>query len=387
MDLGSPLEYRLIILPDKNDTPSYLRQALFSYFINVAYLNTKVNDKETNYCMLIHTSGKKVDHSEDYKQVINVFNVLGNKDHKDYEKYIKEIWEMAEKRYGSAKIADEITSYIANNILRNKVVVMNSETDRNNIDFSTATNPVSIFTTAIGGNIVSRGVTFINLLSMFFTRDVKHKIQQDTYIQRARMFGNRGKYLPYFELAIPEKLFLDWHRCFVFHRLALESVKSGNAPVWLEDKRIKAVSATSIDKTTVAMDSGEMSFEIFDYKDDIEDIIKDEPKKSLEKLKTLQCRLNNGLPAYLVNFIEHFSPDGNNSLAIHSSTDISKWSDIDKEKIERPKGLIGNRDLEEKKYPHAVHHIKIFYNKDKKARVFYRYVGNIKFLRNLRNSK
>src|SRR3546814_19609708 len=60
---------------------------------------------------------------------------------------------------------------------------------------------------------------------MFFTRDVKHKIQQDTYIQRARMFGNRGDYLRFFELTIPEALYLDWHRCFVFHRLALAAIK------------------------------------------------------------------------------------------------------------------------------------------------------------------
>lgn len=383
INLNSPLEYKREIMPDIYDAPSYLRKAIFSFFINVAYLNTEINKTETNYCMLIHTSGKKVDMSEDHKQVINVFNILGNQDDKNYDKYVQQIWETAKKRYGKSKIADKLTSYIIDNISRNKVVVMNSDTDKRNIDFSTATDPVSIFTIAIGGNIVSRGVTFINLLSMFFTRDVKHKIQQDTYIQRARMFGERGGYLKYFELTVPAKLYLDWHRCFVFHRLALESVKSGSAPVWLEDKRVSAVSPTSIDKTTVAMDSGEMSFEIFDYENDIEDIIRDESKKSLEKLRTLQARLTGGkLPEYLVNFIGQFSPDGNNSLAIHRSTDISnRGNDVDKKNIVRPRGFIGDYEQEKKRYPHAMHHIKIFYNKENKARVFYRYVGNIKFLK------
>jgi len=385
IDLNSPLKYNLEILPENYDAPSKLRQALFSYLVNVAYLNAEMNEKETNYCMLIHTSGRKVDHSEDYKQTMNVLNVLANQDDKNYGKYVKQIWETAKSRYGTSGIADKITSYIIDNISRNKVVVMNSGTDRGNIDFSTATNPVSVFTIAIGGNIVSRGVTFINLLSMFFTRDVKHKIQQDTYIQRARMFGERGNYLPYFELTIPKGLYLDWHRCFVFHRLALESVKSGSTPVWLEDRRVSVISPTSVDKTTVAMDSGEMSFEIFDFGDDIEDIINDESKKSLDKLKTLQGRLaNEKFPRYLVSFIEQFSSDGNNSLAIHGSTDISNRSDVDKRNIARPRGLIGTNEQEKPKYPHAVHHIKIFYNKEKKARVFYRYVGNIKFLRNLR---
>jgi len=97
---------------------------------------------------------------------------------------------------------------------------MNSERDKN-VDFKAATNPSALFTIVIGGNIVSRGVTFDNLLSMFFTRDSKHKIQQDTYIQRARMFGSRKAHIHYFELTIPDQLYADWHRCFVFHRLAL----------------------------------------------------------------------------------------------------------------------------------------------------------------------
>ena len=76
---------------------------------------------------------------------------------------------------------------------------MNSDKEVNAADNRTATDPTAPFTITIGGNIVSRGVTFNNLLSMFFTRDVKHKLQQDTYIQRARMFGSRGTYLKYFD--------------------------------------------------------------------------------------------------------------------------------------------------------------------------------------------
>jgi hypothetical protein len=71
-------------------------------------------------------------------------------------------------------------------------VVLNSERDRTAAG-DNATEPSSPFTIIIGGNIVSRGVTFPNLLTMFFTRNVRHKLQQDTYIQRARMFGARGE--------------------------------------------------------------------------------------------------------------------------------------------------------------------------------------------------
>ena len=116
---------------------------------------------------------------------------------------------------------------------------MNSDTDKQLVDFETGTEkPAAIFTISIGGNIVSRGVTFNNLLTMFFTREVKHKIQQDTYIQRARMFGNRGEYIENFELSIPEDLYDNWHRCFQFHRIAYAHAISGK-PAWLGDKKVR----------------------------------------------------------------------------------------------------------------------------------------------------
>jgi len=384
VDLKSTPKFELIFLPDKYDDPSYLRDALFRYFLKVAYLNIRVNRKEKNYCMLIHTSGKKVDMSEDYRQVTKIFNTLADQNDKNYEKYVEKMWHVAEKRY-DASTANALTRYILENISRNKIVVMNSDTDRKNINFAAATNPAALFTIAIGGNIVSRGITFINLISMFFTRDVKHKIQQDTYIQRARMFGEREGYLPYFELTIPERLYVDWHRCFIFHRLSLDSIKSGNIPIWLEDRRVRAVAPTSIDRTTVSMDSGEMSFNLFDYTTEIETIVNDENIISIDKLKKLQKTLGlEYIPDYLITFIERFSPDGKNSLAIHHSTDISKRSDVDQERIARPRGLVGTNEQEKNKYPHAIHHIKIFYNSAKKARVFYRYVADVKFLKNLR---
>ncbi|MDD5014559.1 MAG: Z1 domain-containing protein [Atribacterota bacterium] len=377
-------EYRLKLLPDEYDDPKYLQEALFNFFINAAYLSMKTGE---NYCMLIHTSGKMVDHSEDYKQVIHILNILSDQSPEEkFEKLIKQIFDIANtnKNFDS-KQRDEIIRYILDNIKRNKVVVMNSDRDRKNYnnDFTPATDPVALFTIAIGGNIVSRGVTFKNLLSMFFTRDVKHKIQQDTYIQRARMFGDRGGYLKYFELTIPGKLYLDWHRCFIFHRLSLQSVISGNTPFWIEDNRTKPVSYASIDKATVKMDKGEMSFAIFNYSKEIENIL-NSPNNSFMKLNSLHELLGkDGLPEYLIKFIEEFSPDGVNSLAVHPSSDISnRGEDVNKDKIERPKGFIGNSEMEKEKYPHAIHHIKIFFNsKTNKAKIFYRYINDIKFLK------
>lgn len=384
LNISNKLNFKLNLLPDEHDDPKYLNEALFRFFVTVAYLNLRVNQREENYSILIHTSGKRVDHSEDYKQVINLLNVLSDNESKNWDKHIEQIWELANNDWGD-DLANEIVTYVIKNIPKHKVVVMNSDNDRKNNNFNHATDPVSLFTIVIGGNIISRGVTFKNLLSMFFTRDTKHKIQQDTYIQRARMFGARKKYLEYFELTIPERLYSDWHKCFVFHRLSLESVKTGNAPVWIADRRIRAVSPNSIDKTNVMMDSGEMSFMIFDYDSKKVDNIIQGNEDSFTKLNNLHNLIGEeSLPSYLINFIKNFSPDEDDSLAIHKSKSIMGYEDADKENISRPRGLIGNLDLEQNKYPHAIHHIKIFFNNNNKARVFYKYVNNVKFLKNLK---
>jgi hypothetical protein len=263
---------RLTLLPDKGDDPKYAREAFFGFLVTVAFLNKYSNKDEQCYSMLVHTSGKRADHSKDWKEINKTLEQLNNPNSSKFESYVERIWNIARVRYPEAD-ADDITGYIINNISRNSVIVINSDKDKSFSD-GTASNPSSLFTIIIGGNIVSRGVTFNNLLSMFFTRDVKHKIQQDTYIQRARMFGARGRYLEHFELTIPGQLYLDWHRCFVFHKLALEAIhEKFGSPVWLSDHRIQAVSSASVDRSTVDLDKGEMSFAMFSYDDEIEEII------------------------------------------------------------------------------------------------------------------
>jgi Z1 domain/Type III restriction enzyme, res subunit len=379
------LQYRLTFVPDGGDVPQYLREAFFSFMVNVAYLNKSVNEPEQNYSMLIHTSSKKADHSVDYKQVVKIFEALKNDKNKKHEAYFKRIWEIANDRYPGH--ADELTKYTLDNRDRNNIVVMNSDKEKNAADNRTATDPTAPFTVVIGGNIISRGVTFKNLLSMFFTRDVKHKLQQDTYIQRARMFGSRGSYLKYFELTIPKDLYLDWQTCFIFHRLSLESRKQNKqTPVWLDGERITAVASASIDKTNVLVDKGEMSFALFSFDErEIKEII-DQNIKPLQKLKALAELLEKEcLPKYLIDFIENFCPLGDRSIAVHPPNSIGGYSDkageMDRSTITRTKGFIGNPQMEISKYPDAIHHINVFFNDSGKARIFYKYNGNVRFLK------
>jgi hypothetical protein len=381
------LPYRLTFIPDSGDDPKFLREALFSFMVTAAYLNCQVNRQELNYSLLVHTSGKKADHSLDYKQIIGIFEALRDSQNSNHKSYFKRIWEIAAVRY--AAHANDLTKYIIGNCDRGNVVVMNSDKEVNAADNLTATDPTSPFTVAIGGNIVSRGVTFNNLLSMFFTRDVKHKLQQDTYIQRARMFGSRKDYLRYFELTIPKGLYLDWQRCFIFHRLSLESRKQNKkSPVWLDGERIAAVSASSIDRANVIVDRGEMSFELFDYRKDRAaiDAVLDGQLAAIEKIKAIAKIVGIGcLPDYLMSYIESFCPLGDKSIAVHTARSIAKYTDkkgeVDKATIFRAKGFIGNAEMEVVHFPDAIHHINVMYNEGEKARVFYRYRGDVRFLR------
>jgi hypothetical protein len=375
------VSFSLQTLPDTDDSPKYLREAIFRFLIRVAALNL-AGGADDNFSMLVHTSGKKLDHRSDKKPIDDVMNALADVHSKKFESYTGQIEKLASTLYGDEQ-TPRIVHYIVRHCDQTTTIIMNSERDKN-VDFKSATSPAAMFTFIIGGNIVSRGVTFDNLLSMFFTRDSKHKIQQDTYIQRARMFGSRKKHLPYFELTIPEQLYRDWHRCFVFHKLALEAIKTKKgSPVWLADSRIATAASTSIDKANVDLDRGEMSFPIFDYSDGVKRIV-DETNNPLSCLKAMQAEVGtDALPDYLIRYIEHLLPNGPSSIAIHESSRVENMRDADPVKIERKKGLFGQAKRDA---PDALHHFKVFFNDHGKARLVYRFNGNITFLKNVKHA-
>lgn len=379
------VDYQRTLLSDAGADPRHARQALFGFLVNAAYLNSEVNKAEVCYSFLVHTSGKKADHRSDWTVIHQALEALVTRDGAKFDKYTSAIWELANMRYPDAS-PDDITSYILENISRYAIVVLNSERDWKD-NASAATDPKSLFTIIIGGNIVSRGVTLNNLLSMFFTRDVKHKIQQDTYIQRARMFGSRGHYIAFFELTIPQQLYMDWHRCFVFHRLALSAIRDGlGSLVWLSDARIAPVASSSIDLSTVDLDRGEMSFGVFDFTDGIQQLLASNGSAK-EKLIRLQPLLGGvAMPGYLVRYIERTSEGLTNPLHVHAPLDISGYKDADIKAIERRKGFIGATQLA--KAPEStIHHLFVAHNGQGKARLIYKFVGTIKFIKNSANDR
>jgi hypothetical protein len=376
----SGLKYRLCLMPDKNDDFRHERAALFRFMVNAAHLN--LTSEEKNYSLLIHTSGRKIDHKADLENIRKIFSALSDQKSAKFAKYLKEIWDIAKATYLDVS-ADDITKYVYNNISRRAIIVLNSEAEFKNFGGS-ATNPSALFTIVIGGNIVSRGVTFNNLLSMFFTRDVKNKLQQDTYIQRARMFGSRGAYLAHFELTIPIALYADWHRCFVYHRLALASIDSGlGSPVWIADQRIAAVASASVDNSTVDLDRGEMSFAIFNFVPEFDEIAQS-GASAADKINTLADRLgNSAFPRYLREFVLHSLSKGKVSLKIFASAGMfPSMTEQEKADIQRRQGFLTIRESD--RSGNAVHFLRIFRNDAGKARLFYKFDGSVQFIKNLK---
>jgi hypothetical protein len=380
----APDQYHLELLPDSYDGPHYLQQAVYRFLARAAYINI-ISGREDKFSMLVHTSGKTIDHRADKKPIEDVFQALADVKSSKFAKAVQDLRKAAEKFY-SAPDVERILDYVVMNRSVYSIITMNSERDVN-VDFKSATNPASLFTFVIGGNIVSRGVTFDNLLSMFFTRDAKHKIQQDTYIQRARMFGSRRNYIEHFELTIPNQLYVDWHRCFVFHKLALEAIKAGlGSPVWLGDTRISPVSAGSVDQANVSLDRGEMSFGLFSYDSSFDELI-GIPEAPVKKLLSLQHRTGEkSLPDYLIRYVEQTTA-GSEQIAIHEPISIAGYKDADQEKIERQRGFIGSTQLQKREFPNAIHHFFILHNDRGRARLIYKFDGSIQFIKNLKRLK
>jgi len=371
---------------DSPGTATDAREALARFLVTVAHLNLEADSQglpEQNYSFLVHTSGKTDDHRVDRDVIEKEMNALISGSGREFVSFAKLAYDTAGQLYPQDD-PKELAAYVIGNASRSAFVVLNSKRDKTS-GGDKPTLPTCPFTIIIGGNIVSRGVTFPNLLSMFFTRDVKSKLQQDTYIQRARMFGARGAYLRHFELTIPKTLYADWHRCFVFHRLALQAIENNQvSPVWIGDPRISIAASSSIDRGTVDLDKGEMSFQIFDIPDveGLDAIVLAGPTK-LDTLRSLQQKIGAGMPEYLIKYLESALKGNADTLAIHVASSIQGYrGSADQETISRAKGFLGAPQLEKVRFPNAQHHIKIMYNGKGKGRVFYKNQGGVQFVQN-----
>lgn len=370
---------------DEGDEKIEIENAVLHFMCGVAELH-RLGQNE-NYIMLVHTSGKRVEHEEDVNIVRSVLDTLANTGGAGFERLRRRLFKIAETY--SKTDGTDVGIFVLKHIDQNVVVKINSSPGKSGKVSDIAT-PTSLFSFGVGGNIISRGVTFDNLLSMYFTRSVKGKFTQDTYIQRARMFGSRQKYKEYFQLWIPNSLIENWSKCFAFHKLALEALRSGaGVPVWLADHKTTPTSAASIDKSSVDFEGGEMSFGIFDYDEaEMSELFQRADRSDIEVMKDLRKKFSNQeLPDYVFSYLQQEMTPGSKVISFHNpsgfGTGASRYTDEEKETIRRTKGIFATNEYRRSELPEAYHHLKIFHNGNGKARIFYKIKGGaIKFIQN-----
>jgi hypothetical protein len=340
-------------------------------------------ENRKNFTMLIHTSGNTTEHTRDRNVVENTIGILSDPEDENFNLYKNNLINIA-KDYNSQDPLS-IADFVLRNINRHKIVGINSKNA--NLDIAVISKPKAFFTFGIGGNKISRGVTFDNLLSLFFTRGVKGKVAQDTYIQRARMFGNRNGYKTFFQLWITNKLMSDWCTCFIFHKLAIQSALSDmGRPVWLSNNRSIPTSLSSIDKTTIDFYEGEMSFELFDYDKDVE-FMGNKEMTNKKRMEVLRSHLSQPcFPKYVQDYILTNSVS-EEDVCFHRpapfGTKSTKYTHEEIANIRRIKGIFSYQEFQRGDRPSARHHLKIYFNADDKARLFYKVNGSsIRFMQN-----
>lgn len=372
---------------DEGDERVEIENAVLHFMCGVAELHSM--GKKKNFTMLIHTSGKHEEHDEDVGYVRATLDTLANPRGPGFEKLRKRLFKIAEKY--SAEDGARVWEFVLRHIEQNVVVKINSN-PKNAGKVSDIATPTSLFSFGVGGNIISRGVTFDNLLSMYFTRSVKGKFTQDAYIQRARMFGCRQEYKKQFQLWIPEGLMGNWSKCFAFHKLALAAMQSdAGAPVWLADHKTTPTSARSIDKSSVDFEGGEMSFGRFDYNENTVPVLFDRKERSdLEVLEKLRSTFGDQeLPDHVFRYLKQETSPGSRKISFHRPGGFgignNKYTAEEKQNIRRTKGIFATSEYQRSELPQARHHLKVFYNESGKARIFYKINGGaIKFIQNRR---
>jgi hypothetical protein len=377
--------YNLVRLPDETDDPKLLRTAVFRFMLRVALLNLHPSSEVTPYSMLIHTAGKTNDHETDQNQINTILSVLADKENSKFKQYAKELFKVSQLIVNNSQVdftPEEIWTFVMKNIGKKDVLVINHKNDSGNV--KRAGQPKALFTFAIGGNIVSRGLTFENLLSFYFSRNVKNKLQQNTYIQRARMFGWRP-YSKHFELCVPETLFKNWAECFHDHEVSLRLAKAGEYLHVYGDKT-QVVDAAAIDKNNVTSQNSERAVgELFELTERLEAALIEHDQK--DPLAYLEKLISDGVlpessiaPALRMYLKEINSEEKSQFMIVLRSEDgqkklqsIENYSDGDSQTIQRPRGGIIhamlNKRHEYERYQHFILPIK---NSEGYARIIYK---------------
>jgi hypothetical protein len=378
-------DYQLVKLPDDGDDPRFLRHAVFRFLCRVALLNLNDASEQTAYSMLIHTAGGIHAHETDQQDLEAILRRLSDRKSKNFAKYSQELLNIAStisEEYGKPFTGVEIATFVIRRIGSKEVLVINHKNHRGNV--KKAGSPNALFTFAIGGNIVSRGLTFENLLTFFFSRSVRGRLQQNTYIQRARMFGSRP-YSKYFELCVPSQLFEDWANCFQDHDLSLRLAQAGYYQ-HIETGRTRVVDNAAIDHNNVTVERSERAVgDIFNLTSELEKLILDH--NEAKPLEFIKRAIEDGLikeehfPQSLLTYINETAAPNLNDVMIVLKTNadgkslqkIESYGDGNAETISRPRGGIIHAMLNRRvEYSENNHFILPIKNESGQARFLYK---------------
>jgi hypothetical protein len=382
----SKSDYQLVKMPDDQDNPKFLRESVYRFLLRTAVLNLPNGSERTAYSMLIHTAGKTNDHEKDQKDVQGILGVLQNKQGGKFKRYAEGLLSQAndlKRIHNIPYTAVELVVFVLKNIGKSEVLVINHKNDSANV--KRAGQPKALFTFAIGGNIVSRGLTFENLLTFFFSRNVKGKLQQNTYIQRARMFGNRP-YSKYFELCVPSSLFEDWATCFNDHALSLRFAEAGTY-MHVHSKTTQIVDKGAIDLKYVTVQNNERAVgNVFPLTGELESAFLDKDvRKPLTLIKQLikDGKLSQDcFPLPLVRYLEEVSADDESDILLVRRVEDSSpvlqnieryKADGDVDTITRKRGGIIHSMLNKRvEYDTYTHFILPIRNDNGEARLLYK---------------
>jgi hypothetical protein len=192
--------------------------------------------------------------------------------------------------------------------------------------------------------------------------------------------ANRG---PAAIVKLGAELIESWSKCFMFHKLAVEGIRSGKgAPVWLSDHKTTPTSSASIDRSSVDFEGGEMSFGIF-RKDDrpAEAIMGQNDINDIDKLQMLHAALPGELfPDYVLDYISEDARLSDGSICFHPASEFGgksrKYTEEEIRQIRRKKSIFANSEFNRGPRPDARHHLKIYYNQYGGARLFYKINGH-----------
>jgi len=391
------IKYTLTYLNDHTgDEQRHIREALFRYMVTVAkrnLINKDNNKKEEFLSMIVHTSTDVIGHGKDFETVDKVFTDLTEESGK-YDQYSKSLLETAEKSLDpldddKTKKAKLIYKYIIENIENYKPVIMNSKKDLKSPSFDAGLKPRTIFTIIFGGNIISRGLTFDNLISMYFARQGK-RINQDTYIQRARMFGARKDIFSDFELTIPQEIYSDWWQCFYCHRMSLGTINKFTPATWISHRKNRTTAPSSEDKVNIIREGNEVGWKKFKLTDKILEIYEKcvESVNDIKMLDLLKREINDD---EIINDIFYYDIKNNyfnKNLHFQNvrTLDPKKRKDktIDYKNISRSRG--GFVDIPNHR-PEAEYLIGLMTNTENEGRFFIRTTLNRNYLKNIKNIK